>query len=330
VKAVKIKNREVHHWFIARMYLFHAIDSMLTRVFSLCPSFLCSCGVCMFHHGRLIEIRMLSFCAIQIYVKKKSLHCLVLFWALLFIACTNQETHSNTVRTRIAEQYGISIEEITDVSQLASNTLIKIKQGIVSVKLAPPSKEQYTKYITIIKTALEKYPVSVVKKHLKKIYIGGPFSENGGVIAGMYEKDKLFLFCNPVDGYSSDIFLEQTIHHEFSSILILGYDFPAFDWLDLNPKGFEYIINLSKINEYMNSISSYSPTESQLRQGLVSSYGKANAENDINSYVELIFTQPEKMRAYMDKYPRVGPKYEMIKKFYLSISPEFEAVFDKI
>jgi hypothetical protein len=272
---------------------------------------------------------MLSFYAMQIFVKK-SRYGLALLLVLLFIACTNKEKQANAIRMRIAEQYGVSIEQITDVSQLASNTLIKIKQGLLNVKLTPPSKEQYANYVAIINTALEKYPVSVVKKHLKKIYIGGSFSENGGVIAGMYEKNKLFLFCNPVDGYTSDIFLEQTIHHEFSSILILDYDFPAFDWLDLNPKGFEYIINLSKINEYMNSISSYSPTEDQLRQGLVSSYGKANAENDINSYVELIFTQPEKMRAYMDKYPRVGPKYEMIKKFYLSISPEFEAVFDKI
>lgn len=273
---------------------------------------------------------MLSICAMQIFVKKKSRYCMALFLALLFIACTNKETQSNAIRTRIAEQYGVSVEEIKDVSQLASNTLIKIKQGIVTVKLAPPSKEQYGKYVGIIKTALEKYPVSVVKKHLKKIYIGGPFSENGGVIAGMYEKDKLFLFYNPVDGYTSDIFLEQTIHHEFSSILILGYDFPAFDWLDLNPEGFEYIINLSKINDYMNSISSYSASETQLRQGLVSSYGQANAENDINSYVELIFTQPEKMRAYIEKYPLVGPKFEMIKKFYLSISPEFDVIFSKI
>lgn len=273
---------------------------------------------------------MLSIYAMQRYVKKKSRYCIALFLVLLFIACTNKETQSNTIRKYVAEHYGVSIEEIADVSQLASNTRIKIEQGIVTVKLEPPTKAQVNKYVAIIKTALEKYPISVVKKHLKKIYIGGPFSENGGVIAGMYEKDKLFLFYNAVEGFTSDIFLEQTIHHEFSSILIFGYDFPAFDWLDLNPEGFEYIINLSKINDYMNSISSYNASEAQLRQGLVSSYGQANAENDINSYVELIFTQPERMKAYIEKYPRVGPKYEMLKKFYLSVSPEFDAIFNKI
>jgi hypothetical protein len=266
----------------------------------------------------------------QLLIKEKSQYSIALLLALLFITCTDKETQSGVIRTQIAEQYGVSIEKIVDVNQLSDNTQIKMQQGIADVQMTPPSKEQYAKFVKIVQIALKKYPVSVVKKHLKKIYIGGPFSENGGVVAGMYEKDKLYLFYNPVEGYTSDIFLEQTIHHEFSSILIYHYDFPAFDWLKLNPEGFEYIINLSKINDYMNSINSYSANETLLRQGLVSSYGQTNAENDINSYVELIFTQPKKMKAYMEKYPRMGPKYKMIKDFYLTISPEFDAIFSEI
>ena len=38
----------------------------------------------------------------------------------------------------------------------------------------------------------------------------------------------------------------------------------------------------------------------------------------------------EKMKAYIEKYPRVGPKFEILEKFYLSISPEFDAVFSEI
>ena len=160
--------------------------------------------------------------------------------------------------------------------------------------------------------------------------MGGQYRENGGIITGMYEKDKLFLFYNHKDGDNSDLFLEQTIHHEFSSVVIKSYNFPAFDWLKLNPADFEYIINPSRINACMNSAKSYSASDAQLRQGLVSSYGKANAENDINSYAELIFTEPKTMKAYIRKYPRIGPKYEMLKRFYLSASPEFSAVFNLI
>jgi hypothetical protein len=126
---------------------------------------------------------------------------------------------------------------------------------------------------------------------------------------------------------NSPVFLEQTFHHEFSSILIQSFDFPAFDWLALNPEGFNYIINPVKIDAYMNSIDSYEANEADLKEGLVSRYGKVNAENDINTYAELVFTQPEEMKLFINKYPVVMKKYQMLKKFYLSISPEFEAVF---
>jgi hypothetical protein len=95
----------------------------------------------------------------------------------------------------------------------------------------------------------------------------------------------------------------------------------------LNPEGFNYIINPVKIDAYMNSIDSYEVNEADLKEGLVSRYGKVNAENDINTYAELVFTQPEEMKVFINKYPVVMKKYEMLKKFYLSISPEFEAVF---
>jgi hypothetical protein len=115
-----------------------------------------------------------------------------------------------------------------------------------------------------------------------------------------------------------------------TSFHLQTYDFPAFDWLALNPEGFSYIINPVKINAYMNSLDSYEADEATLKEGLVSRYGKVNAENDINTYAELVFTQPEEMKVFINKYPVVMKKYQMLKQFYLSISPEFEAVFGMI
>ena len=77
----------------------------------------------------------------------------------------------------------------------------------------------------------------------------------------------------------------------------------------------------------MNSITTYRPDKAQLEQGLVSSYGKANAENDINTYAELIFTDPEKIQTYIRTYPIIKKKYILLKAFYLSISPHFGNFF---
>lgn len=255
-----------------------------------------------------------------------------LAWGFLSLSasCAENEAQLVDLTAQVQQQYGVSVEKLTDAGQLPVSIGYKIKNGAAVVKLTPPTEAQFYQYTKIVNTALKKYPATLIRKHLKEIRIGGQYRENDGIITGMYEGDTLFLFFNHKDGDNSDLFLEQTIHHEFSSVLIKLFDFPAFDWLKLNSENFDYIINPAEINAYMNAIQSYSANETQLNQGLVSSYGKANAENDINCYVELIFTQPKTMRTYIKKYPRVGLKYEMIKAFYLSISPGFSPIFKLI
>ena len=98
----------------------------------------------------------------------------------------------------------------------------------------------------------------------------------------------------------------------------------------VNPADFNYINNPAAINTHMNTVKSYNACETQLKQGLVSSCGKANAEKDINSYAELIFTKPETLNGYIWKYPWICNKYEMVKRFYLSVSPEFSGVFSLV
>lgn len=257
-----------------------------------------------------------------------SLCAIVLGSVLLFTACLDGVEQDTEGRCRaLRQQYGIGFEKISRINQLPDSIVFQQKNNELAVQLIPLTEDKYFNYLGIIGDALSKYPFDLPAKHLDTVYIGGGYRENGGIITGLYEKRKLFLFYNHIEGDNSSIFLEQTFHHEFSSILIRAYDFPVFEWLALNPKDFEYIINPVKINSYMNSIASYLPDASQLAQGLVSSYGKANAENDINTYVELIFTEPERMQAYIRKYPIIKKKYEMLKKFYLSISRQFDKVF---
>ena len=257
--------------------------------------------------------------------------CCVALGITLFVnSYTNTAQQGSNRASELKKNYGVAVQEITDVEQLPAFNVFRIKNGEISVLLTPPTNAQYLNYMDILEKALRRYPTDLIAKNLVTIYIGGGYRQNGGVITGLYEKGKIYLFYNHQEGDNSEIFLEQTFHHEFSSILIHAYDFPAFDWLKLNPPGFDYIINPVKINEYMNSGKSYQASEVQLKQGLVSSYGKANPENDINSYVELIFTQPEKMQALVKTYPVIRLKYNMIREFYISISPKFNTVFSAI
>lgn len=256
------------------------------------------------------------------------LYNIVLVATLFFTSCPDAaQQDAGTQCLQIKQKYGIVVEKIVRTNQLPSSIVFRQENNETTLELIPPTKDQFINYLNILNVALAKYPADLLAKHLYLVYIGGGYRENGGIITGLYEKRKLYLFYNHPQGDNSETFLEQTFHHEFSSILIQAYDFPAFEWLALNPKNFEYIINPVKINEYMNSITTYRPNKSELEQGLVSSYGKANAENDINTYAELIFTDPETMQTYISTYPIIKQKYILLKAFYLSISPHFGKFF---
>lgn len=248
----------------------------------------------------------------------------------LLISNVSLATSCHKEISRLENICGVATKEITSTTQLPASIVFAIKNNEINVQLTPPTDKQYSHYLGILKKALEKYPVDILRKHLNQINIGGRYQKNGGVVVGLYDKKNIYLFYNHPDGDNSDTFLEQSFHHELSSIFIYAYDFPAFEWLELNPQEFSYIINPTKIDQYMDSIESYQASPEQLKQGLVSSYGMANAENDINSYVELIFTRPKKMRILIDKYPIINTKYNMIKSFYISISPDFNVVFSAI
>jgi hypothetical protein len=251
---------------------------------------------------------------------------------LLFIviACSNGTGNDEDFAAQLLRDYGITSHRIFNQTQLPDLVIYRIENNEATVELSPIDDAHFQTYLKLVQKALLKYPIEIVKKEIKALYIGGPYQENGGVITGMYERDKIYLFYNHNSGDNSPLFLEQSFHHELSSILIRDYAFPAFDWLALNPEGFSYIINPIQIDSYMNSIDSYDANDSILKQGLVSTYGKVNAENDINTYAELVFTQPEKMKKYITKYPVVSKKFHMLKQFYLSISPEFGAHFNLI
>lgn len=262
----------------------------------------------------------------------------ILFWrylvAICFVvtacACINNETQIQSLTSELQKTYGINIHKLLNSEQLPASVVFKIKNGESVVNITQIDSQEFYQYLKIIKIALNKYPPDLVKENITDIYLGGPYREDKAVITGMYDKSTVFLFYNHPSGDNSNLFLEQTFHHEFSSILILKYDFPAFDWLELNPEDFSYIINPQKITKYMSMQKTYEADESLLKIGLVSTYGRVNAENDINTYVEFIFTEPDKFKQYVAKYPIIAKKYNMIKSFYLSISSQFQPIFDLI
>ena len=243
------------------------------------------------------------------------------------VSCGGESEEISAIENNLKNKYGIYIGVLDSDVQLPKSVLAKAERGETTVHLSSLDDAEYYEYLEVISSALSKYPEKVIFNNIDRIYVGGPYKEGGAVIAGMYEGKSLYLFYRQVDWENKDLFLEQTLHHELSSVLIREYGMDAFAWIGMNPDGFSYIINPREIDEYMSASGSYDADEGLLEQGLVSSYGKTNAENDINTYAELVFTEPQKMMLLVEKYPVVARKYRFLKRFYLSISPDFKSIF---
>jgi len=106
------------------------------------------------------------------------------------------------------------------------------------------------------------------------------------------------------------------------------YRFDMIGFMANNGNLFEYwfdqaaILNSSHNGYYANS--------ELLEQGLLTYYSQTTPENDYNTYVEIVFSEPVLMSKFCSSYERIQLKYEFIKAFYLKISLGFQPVFDRI
>ena len=111
-----------------------------------------------------------------------------------------------------------------------------------------------------------------------------------------------------------------------------NYDFNDFLWLDAIGENFHYAIEENPIYLWMELHGHTEPSNELLllNRGLLNSYSDSGVENDFNSYAEVVFTNPKKMKRLIAEYPIVKRKYKVFKDFYMNIDQGFAPVFNKI
>ncbi|EKE77002.1 hypothetical protein [Gallaecimonas xiamenensis] len=231
---------------------------------------------------------------------------------------------------KLYQKYGVKVVNIGEPSLLPRKIQSAITYGQDSIDFAEASSNQLAQVLAVLDAALGKYPSSVLKEAVKEIRIGDHLVKNDEVIYGYYETRHLFIFADSAGTGIDAREIEKTLHHELSSLLAERYGFPYFDWLALNSPDFEYLVSDQRFRQAIAAGLTYAPQQRDLVQGIVSGYGRLNAENDFNTYAETVFTQPRQMADWLAKYPQVQKKYRFLKAFYLKVSPGFEGVFDKV
>ncbi len=185
------------------------------------------------------------------------------------------------------------------------------------------SDDDISRSLKIIKKALEKYPASLLKSNLKKVYVLYDIEFYKVGYGGTYWEDNVYITNKGEPNSYDDIFVEQLFHAEFSSILFLNYKqyFKKNEWRDANSPnaeygdgGYEAIKGGSDSEEFEDEIN---------KQGFLTQYGKSDMENDFNSFAKNLFVSDPGFWELFSKYKRLNKKLDLIIEFYYSIDPQF-------
>lgn len=169
----------------------------------------------------------------------------------------------------------------------------------------------------IIKNALAKYPRELIKSNLKKIYILKMIEFYGQEFGGTNSSDAVYITNGGENlGYTNG-YIEQTFHHEFSSILLRNYSnlLKREEWISNNalPYGDGGVQALKEskdsqdIDTMLNS------------KGFISQYATSDFENDFNTFAENLFYPSDEFYNAVKNYPKIRQKLDLILEFYFAL-----------
>ena len=184
----------------------------------------------------------------------------------------------------------------------------------------------------VIVKALSKYPAAAFEKDLSVVYFlkSMQFYEVG--YGGTNSTDALYLTNNGIAAGYNDLYLEQTFHHEYSSILYRNH--PSFldedGWKNANIPGFDYNDPENGVGAIRNKQSSQDLDTILCKKGFLTQYSLSGIENDINTFAQNIFSPSAGFWEIVDQYPRIKKKVLLLIEFYYKINPLFTENYFRI
>ena len=181
--------------------------------------------------------------------------------------------------------------------------------------------------------ALDKYPAEMLRLNLKAVYWLKKMSFYGVGYGGTNSTNAVYLTNDGATLGYTDNYLEQTFHHEFSSILFRNYPslFDSMAWKTVNEKNFNYNDPEDGVGAIRNTASSQDLDTAICRRGLLTQYSMSSIENDVNTFAQNLFAASEGFWEMVEKYPRIRLKVYLLIKFYNKINPLFtEQYFRRI
>jgi hypothetical protein len=178
---------------------------------------------------------------------------------------------------------------------------------------------------SVLARSLSKYPVTLLKTNLRVVHFlrSMEFFEVG--YGGTNSTDALYITNDGDKNGYSDEYLEQTFHHEFSSILYRNYPdlLDTVAWKRANISGFDYNDPEAGVGAIRNNESSQELDTLLCKKGFLTQYAYSDLENDMNTVAQNLFKPDPGFWEIVDKYPRIRQKVKLLIAFYKKLNATF-------
>ncbi len=194
------------------------------------------------------------------------------------------------------------------------------RSGRINGKAVGFTRKIALQKLKLFKREMSRYPASVLRKNLRKIYILKELSFYGKNYGGTYLASKRAIYIAARFG---DQYVKRLIHAEFSSVLLKKYSrhFSDSAWRALNKPGTRY--GRGGRQALISGKSSTRYSKFYYKQGFLYQYGKATVEEDYNSFSGNVFGKRKEFWYAVNNYKIIRKKFLYTVAFYNKINPRF-------
>jgi hypothetical protein len=177
--------------------------------------------------------------------------------------------------------------------------------------------------VEVLFRALDKYPVAVLQKNLRCIYIFKDLEFYGQPYGGTNSNDVVYVTNNGIDDGYTDAYLEQLFHAEFSSILLRNFAPESYEktWSNINDEEFTY--GEGGVKEIREGNAGLTYGEYYYESGFLYEYAMSGSENDLNSIAKNLFCPVNDFWYLYEDYCKLKSKINLAIELYHSIDSEF-------
>lgn len=193
----------------------------------------------------------------------------------------------------------------------------------INGKATPVPSTEVVRSLDLISKAFSYYPPELLKSKLKTVYVSRTIEFYGLSYGGTNSEDCIYITNGGLIEGFSDQYVEQTIHHEFSSIILREYwnSFPYDVWMNSLPKGFKY--RGDGVQSLREGTSDTNQKDEFVRDGFISQYSTSSIEEDFNMLAQNLFMGSPKFWKAYDEYPMLKKKTDLVISVYKGASPRF-------